>query len=183
VPPGRQPAPAGRGTAANVDSVSQRGTARQTVAGPSTTSAPDRSAAARSRSPRRRQRQRGARGRPVRLPGDRLDYVPELLERGRVRAAAEGLAVGWVEGDAEALPYPDASFDAVLSCVGVMVAPDQERAAAELVRVCRPGGTMALANWTPASLVGGRCSPPGGELCGQVSLGRHLLARSGWPPR
>lgn len=84
-----------------------------------------------------------------------LDYVPELLERGRVRAAAEGLAVQWVEGDAEALPYPDASFDAVISCVGVMFAPDQERAAAELLRVCRPGGTIALANWTPPSFVGG----------------------------
>jgi SAM-dependent methyltransferase len=84
-----------------------------------------------------------------------LDYVPELLERGRMRAAAEGLPVEYVEGDAEALPYPDGSFDAVLSCVGVMFAPDQERAAAELVRVCRPGGTIALANWTPASFVGG----------------------------
>ena len=84
-----------------------------------------------------------------------LDYVPELLERGRLRAAAEGLPAEFVEGDAEALPYPDGSFDAVLSCVGVMFAPDQERAAAELVRVCRPGGTIALANWTPASFVGG----------------------------
>jgi SAM-dependent methyltransferase len=84
-----------------------------------------------------------------------LDYVPELLERGRMRAAAEGLTVDFVEGDAEALPYPDASFDAVLSCVGVMFAPDQERAAAELARVCRSGGTIALANWTPASFVGG----------------------------
>jgi SAM-dependent methyltransferase len=84
-----------------------------------------------------------------------LDYVPELLERGRVRAAAEGLAVEYVEGDAEALPYPDGYFDAVLSCVGVMFAPDQERAAAELVRVARPGATIALANWTPASFVGG----------------------------
>jgi SAM-dependent methyltransferase len=84
-----------------------------------------------------------------------LDYVPELLERGRVRAAAEGLPVDFVAGDAEKLPYPDGAFDAVLSCVGVMFAPDQERAAAELVRVCRPGGTIALANWTPASFVGG----------------------------
>jgi SAM-dependent methyltransferase len=84
-----------------------------------------------------------------------LDYVPELLERGRVRAAAEGLPVDFVTGDAEDMPYEDASFDAVLSCVGVMFAPDQERAAAELVRVCRPGGTIALANWTPASFVGG----------------------------
>lgn len=84
-----------------------------------------------------------------------LDYVPELLERGRARAAAEGLPVEFVEGDAEDLPYGDATFDAVLSCVGVMFAPDQERAAAELLRVCKPGGTIALANWTPAGFVGG----------------------------
>lgn len=84
-----------------------------------------------------------------------LDYVPELLERGRVRAAAEGLPVEFVEGDAENLPYGDASFDAVLSCVGVMFTPDQERSAGELLRVCRPGGRIALANWTPASFVGG----------------------------
>lgn len=83
-----------------------------------------------------------------------IDYVPELLERGRARAAAEGLAVDFAEGDAEELAFGDASFDAVLSCVGVMFTPNQERAAAELVRVCRPGGTIALANWTPGSFVG-----------------------------
>jgi SAM-dependent methyltransferase len=83
-----------------------------------------------------------------------VDYVPELLERGRARAAAEGLQVRFLEGDAERLPFPDASFDAVLSCLGVMFTPDQERAAAELLRVCRPGGTIALANWTPSSFVG-----------------------------
>jgi SAM-dependent methyltransferase len=84
-----------------------------------------------------------------------IDYVPGLLERGRARAAAEGLEVAFAEGDAEHLAFPDASFDAVLSCLGVMFTPDQERAAAELVRVCRPGGTIALANWTPSSFVGG----------------------------
>jgi SAM-dependent methyltransferase len=84
-----------------------------------------------------------------------IDYVPGLLERGRTRAAAEGLEVAFAEGDAEHLAFPDASFDAVLSCLGVMFTPDQERAAAELVRVCRPGGTIALANWTPSSFVGG----------------------------
>jgi ubiquinone/menaquinone biosynthesis C-methylase UbiE len=84
-----------------------------------------------------------------------LDYVPALLERGRARAVAEGLNVAFAEGDAESLPYADGSFDAVLSCVGVMFAPDQERAAAELVRVCRPGGKIALANWTPPGFVGG----------------------------
>jgi SAM-dependent methyltransferase len=83
-----------------------------------------------------------------------VDYVDALLERGRERAAAEGLSVTFTEGDAEALPYPDASFDAVLSCVGVMFTPDHEQAAAELVRVCRRGGTIALANWTPTGFVG-----------------------------
>jgi SAM-dependent methyltransferase len=83
-----------------------------------------------------------------------IDYVPELLERGQVRAAAEGLAVQFMEGDAENLPFPDGSFDAVLSCLGVMFTPNQERAAAELLRVCRPGGTIALANWTPTGFVG-----------------------------
>ena len=95
-----------------------------------------------------------------------IDYVPALLQRARVRARAEGLAVEFVEGDAEALPFADGSFDAVLSVVGVMFAPDQERAAAELVRVCRPGGTIALASWTPEGFIGdllrlvGRYAPP-----------------------
>jgi SAM-dependent methyltransferase len=83
-----------------------------------------------------------------------IDYVPGLLERGQARAAAEGLAVAFAEGDAERLDFPDASFDAVLSCLGVMFAPDQERAAAELVRVCRPGGTIGLVNWTPSGFIG-----------------------------
>jgi SAM-dependent methyltransferase len=77
-----------------------------------------------------------------------VDYVPALLERGQARAVAEGLAVAFQEADAEALPWPDASFDAVVSVFGVMFAPDQERAASELLRVCRPGGVVALANWT-----------------------------------
>ena len=68
-----------------------------------------------------------------------VDYVPALLERGLRRAAAEGLAVELLEADAEALPFPDASFDAVTSVFGCMFTPDQERAAAELLRVCRPG--------------------------------------------
>ena len=84
-----------------------------------------------------------------------LDYVPSLLERGRERAAAEHLPVRFVEGDAEALPFEDASFDAVISVVGVMFAPDHERAAGELVRVCRPGGTIGLASWTPQGFIGG----------------------------
>src|SRR5688572_27624815 len=70
------------------------------------------------------------------------DYVPELLEAGRRRAEAEGLDVVFETADAEALPYPDASFDVVLSTFGVMFAPDHRRAADELMRVCRPGGTI-----------------------------------------
>jgi ubiquinone/menaquinone biosynthesis C-methylase UbiE len=83
-----------------------------------------------------------------------IDYVPSLLARASERARAEGLAVEVIEGDAEALPFPDASFDAVVSVVGVMFAPDHERAAAELARVCRPGGTIAVANWTPDGFIG-----------------------------
>jgi SAM-dependent methyltransferase len=83
-----------------------------------------------------------------------VDYVPSLLVRARARSAAEGLEVEFAEGDAENLAFPDASFDAVLSCLGVMFTPDQERAAAELVRVCKPGGTIGLVNWTPAGFIG-----------------------------
>lgn len=83
-----------------------------------------------------------------------IDYVPGLLDRARTRAQAEGLVVEFLEADAEELPFADASFDAVLSVVGVMFAPDQERAAAELTRVCRPGGRIALASWTPNGFIG-----------------------------
>jgi SAM-dependent methyltransferase len=82
------------------------------------------------------------------------DYVPELLERGRERASAERLAVEFEPADAEALPYGDGAYDAVLSVFGAMFAPDQPRAAAELVRVCRPGGLIALASWTPEGFLG-----------------------------
>ena len=94
------------------------------------------------------------------------DYVTTLLDRGAARARAEGLNVTFRAADAEALPFEDASFDAVLSTFGVMFAPDQARAASELARVCRPGGRIGLANWTPDSLVGkmfktmGRQLPP-----------------------
>jgi ubiquinone/menaquinone biosynthesis C-methylase UbiE len=84
-----------------------------------------------------------------------LDYVPALLERGRERAAAEGYEIEFVEGDAQALPFEDASFDYVISTFGAMFAPDQEKAAAELLRVCRPGGKIGMANWPPRGLVGG----------------------------
>ena len=83
-----------------------------------------------------------------------VDYVPELLEHGRARSAVEGFEIDFVDGDAERLPFPDASFDAVISVLGVMFTADHERAAAELLRVCRPGGSIALANWTPSSFVG-----------------------------
>jgi SAM-dependent methyltransferase len=83
-----------------------------------------------------------------------IDYVPALLERGRERAAAERLSVEFRDGDAEQIPFPDASFDAVISIVGVMFAPDQPRTAAELVRVTRPGGTIALASWRPDGFIG-----------------------------
>ncbi|MFF4618376.1 class I SAM-dependent methyltransferase [Nonomuraea jabiensis] len=83
-----------------------------------------------------------------------VDYASGLLAQGRSRAAAERLDVTFLEGDAERLPFPDASFDVALSTVGVMFAPDQQRAAAEVARVTRPGGTVALAGWTPDGLVG-----------------------------
>ena len=86
-----------------------------------------------------------------------VDYVPALLERGRARAAAEGLPVTFDEGDAEALPFADGAFDVVLSTFGAMFAPNQEQAARELLRVCRPGGRIGLANWTPRA-GSARCS-------------------------
>jgi SAM-dependent methyltransferase len=82
------------------------------------------------------------------------DYVPALLERGRRRAEAEGLDVTFDVADAEALPYADASFEVVLSTFGVMFAPAHEQAANELMRVCRPGGRIGLASWTPRGFLG-----------------------------
>lgn len=83
-----------------------------------------------------------------------LDYVPTLIERAELRAAAEGTRIEFHVGDAQALPYDDARFDVVLSVFGVIFAPDQERAAAELLRVCRPGGRIALATWMPVGMGG-----------------------------
>ena len=94
------------------------------------------------------------------------DYVGSLLHQAAERADAESLRVTFEVADAEALPYADASYDAILSTFGVMFAPDHARAAAEMARVCRPGGRIGLANWTPQSLVGrmfkvlGRQLPP-----------------------
>lgn len=97
------------------------------------------------------------------------DYVPALLERARERAAGERLDIELREADAEALPFDDESFDHVVSSYGVMFTPDQQRAAAELVRVCRRGGKIGLANWTPAGFIGelfrtigSRVPPPAG---------------------
>jgi len=97
------------------------------------------------------------------------DYVLSLLDRGAERARAERLDVNFQFADAEALPFDTASFDAVLSTFGVMFAPDHARSAAELARVCRPGGRIGLANWTPESFIG------------QVfkTLGRHLPPPAG----
>jgi ubiquinone/menaquinone biosynthesis C-methylase UbiE len=82
------------------------------------------------------------------------DYVERLLERGRQRAVAEGLSVTFQKADAEDLPFADESFDAVASTFGVMFSPDQSRTASEMLRVCRPGGRIGLANWTPDGFIG-----------------------------
>jgi SAM-dependent methyltransferase len=94
------------------------------------------------------------------------DYVETLLSRGLARAEAEGLKIAWRMADAERLPFADGSFDAVVSTFGVMFAPDQATAAAEMLRVCRPGGRIGMANWTPDGFIGqlfrtlGRHVPP-----------------------
>jgi SAM-dependent methyltransferase len=82
-----------------------------------------------------------------------VDIAPNLLEQARERAALEGLTATFEEGDAEQLPYPHAHFDLVISMFGAMFAPRPDRVAAELARVCRPGGTIAMANWTPDGFV------------------------------
>src|SRR6476619_1084035 len=82
------------------------------------------------------------------------DLTPELLEIGRHRAAGQGLDIEWVEADAEHLPFDDGDFDTVLSCVGVMFAPFHQPVADELVRVTKPGGRIALVNWTPEGFIG-----------------------------
>jgi SAM-dependent methyltransferase len=82
------------------------------------------------------------------------DYVPALLERGRARAEAEGMQIEFREADAENLPFADSHFDTVISTFGVMFTPNQDKAAAELLRVCKPEGTIGLANWTPDGFIG-----------------------------
>jgi ubiquinone/menaquinone biosynthesis C-methylase UbiE len=97
------------------------------------------------------------------------DYVPELLERARERADADGLKIGILEGDAEALPLPNGEFDIVVSTFGVMFTPDQDRAAAEMARVCKRGGKIGLANWTPDGFIG--------QLF--RTIGRHVAPAAG----
>lgn len=82
------------------------------------------------------------------------DLTPELFAAGRRHAAARGVELEWVEADAEAMPFPDDAFDVVMSCVGAMFAPHHQRTADELVRVCRPGGTLGLISWTPEGFIG-----------------------------
>jgi 2-polyprenyl-3-methyl-5-hydroxy-6-metoxy-1,4-benzoquinol methylase len=108
------------------------------------------------------------------------DYVTSLLELTRARAATEGLTIDTQEADAEALPFPDDSFDVVLSTFGVMFAPNQEQAVAELVRTCRPGGRIGLANWTPSGFIGqmfktvGRHVPPPAGVRPPVAWGDEI---------
>jgi ubiquinone/menaquinone biosynthesis C-methylase UbiE len=94
---------------------------------------------------------------PAALTGAQVvacDLTPELLAAGQSRTADRGLPIEWHEADAERLPYEDDSFDTVISCVGVMFAPHHQASADELVRVCRPGGTIGLINWTPEGFIG-----------------------------
>ena len=100
------------------------------------------------------------------------DYVGTLLERGAERARADHLDIAFQTADAENLPFADASFDAVLSTFGVMFTPNQPKAAAEMLRVCRPGGRIGLANWTPEGFVGQMFK----------ALGRHLPPPTGVQP-
>jgi len=120
------------------------------------------------------------------------DYVPALLESGRKRAQAEGHNIHFQEADAESLPFADASFDAVMSTFGVMFTPNQEKAASELIRVCRPGGKIGLANWTPASFIGqvfktiGKYVPPAAgvkspALWGSMDRIEELFGKSARP--
>jgi ubiquinone/menaquinone biosynthesis C-methylase UbiE len=101
-----------------------------------------------------------------------IDYVPDLLDIARRRAAAEDLEIDFAQADAEDLPYDDAAFDFVLSAIGVMFAADHQRAAQELVRVARPGGRIAVASWTPEGFVGGLLA----------TVGKHVTPPAGAQP-
>jgi SAM-dependent methyltransferase len=113
-----------------------------------------------------------------------LDLTPELFEAARQRAAAAEVTIDWIEGDAEALPFADASFDRVLSTFGVMFAPRQQIAAAELARVVRPGGRVVVASWTPAGFFGRLIDrltqhmPPPPGVASPLSWGDERLLRT-----
>ena len=117
----------------------------------------------------------------VRVTG--IDIASNLIEQARTRARAEGVDVRFDEGDAEALPYEDAAFDLVVSLIGAMFAPRPERVAAELVRVCRPGGRIVMANWTPEGHVGqmfkiiGKHVPPPPLMPSPLKWGDEATAR------
>ena len=113
------------------------------------------------------------------------DLTPELLDAGRRRADAAGLELEWVQADAEHLPFDDESFDVVMSCIGVMFAPHHQDAADELVRVCRPGGTIALLSWTPEGMLGALFRTMG-EFAAAAAARRAaaaVLGQRGAPPR
>jgi len=116
------------------------------------------------------------------------DYVPSLLERARERAAAERLPVTFQVSDAEALDFADESFDVVLSTFGVMFTPDHPRAARELIRVCRRGGRIGLANWTPDGFIGqlfrivGSYVPPAAGAKSPALWGTHAHLAELFPP-
>jgi ubiquinone/menaquinone biosynthesis C-methylase UbiE len=111
-----------------------------------------------------------------------VDIATNLLEQARARAAAEGLQIAFQEGDAEQLPFPDAHFDVVMTMFGAMFAPDPDRVASELARVCRHGGKIAMANWTPDGFTGkmfrltGRHLPPPVELPAPTLWGDEAVA-------
>lgn len=112
-----------------------------------------------------------------------VDIAANLIEQARMRAQAEGVAVQFDEGDAEALPYDDASFDLVVSLIGAMFAPQPEHVAAELLRICRPGGRIVMANWTPEGHVGqmfkiiGKHVPPSPLMVSPVKWGDEAVVR------
>ena len=111
------------------------------------------------------------------------DYVDQLLEQSQARARAEGLVVDYRHADAEDLPFADASFDHVVSTFGVMFTPNQAKSAAELMRVCRPGGRIGLTNWTPDGFIGqlfktiGRYVPPPAGLTSPANWGTEVFLR------
>jgi len=112
-----------------------------------------------------------------------VDIAPNLIEQARARAASEGLTIQFDEGDAESLPYADAAFDVVVSMFGAMFAPRPELVAAELVRVCRPGGKIAMANWTPEGFIGqmfkvtGKHVPPPPNMPSPLKCGDEETVR------